>query len=112
MNALNFLNSLNDSLRAVIAWIGHTEVLGVTLDIPAHFFLGAAIYYVLVVRGIRPLWCMVTVTLLALLKEAYDLSALLHHRHYLEPLKDLLVTAVGAGAGHYLSREAKEPSSE
>jgi hypothetical protein len=107
MDILNGLQSINNSLRAVIAWIGQTEILGITLDIPAHFFIGAMLFYFLAMRGLRTLWCIVWLIVLALAKEAYDLSALLHHRDYLEPLKDLVVTGFGAWFGHYLSRQVK-----
>jgi len=101
---MELLAEANQLLRAGIAWIGHTEVLGITLDIPAHFLGAAAIYYLLAVKGFRPLVCALAVAGLEALKELYDLSALLHHGEYLEPVKDIVFTALGAWAGHVLSR--------
>lgn len=106
---MEFLVQANQLLRSVIAWIGHTEVLGVTLDIPAHILGGAAIYYVLAVKGVRPWVAALIVLGLELLKEGYDFSAVLHTGDYLEPVKDVFFTLLGAALGHYLSRPVGDP---
>lgn len=103
------VNLINSYVRAVVAWIGHTSVLGITLDIPAHLFAAAVIYYLLAARGVRTLYCILVVALAELMKELYDLSALLHHGDYLEPLKDLFFTALGAWLGHFFSRKVEIP---
>lgn len=107
---MEYLVELNGYVRAGIAWIGHTEFLGVSLDIPAHILGGAIIYYLLAVRGWRPWLCLLAVIVLEGMKEAYDYSAVVHSRDYLEPVKDIAFTLLGAGIGHWLSREVDEKS--
>lgn len=101
--------SWNDSfVRPIFAWIGNTSVLGIPLDIPAHIFGGAILYYLLAIRGYRTWVCVFIVVLLECVKELYDLKAVLLSAEYLEPAKDFLVTLVGAGLGYYLSRPVEE----
>lgn len=101
---MEILRQSNELLRAMIAWIGNTEILGITLDIPAHILAGGAIFYFLAVRRL-PAWAAYLVVFaLSLLKEYYDFSAVVHTGRYLEPLKDIVFTMLGAAIGHYLSR--------
>jgi hypothetical protein len=103
---MDWLVKANNELRHLIAWVGKTHVAGVPLDIPAHLLVAAVLYYLLAGK-FRPRTCFLVVFGLALAKELYDLSALLHNRDYLEPVKDLAFTGIGIAIGRYLRKPVR-----
>lgn len=107
------LIELNDHLKYFFALVGNTKVGGVTLDIPAHIIVGAVIFYICAVRGMSTRKSFFIVLGLEILKEIYDITAVLHQGDYLEPFKDIFFTCLGVALGYYLSRPVnltKKPS--
>jgi hypothetical protein len=64
------------------------------------------IVFQLLRRFLKPVYCVLIVVSLALLKEYLDLDVVLFTKEYLEPFKDIFFTILGSFVGMLLIKEA------
>lgn len=84
-------------IKEVLEYIATTDLFGIfPLDVIMHFVLGAIIFYVFLRLFKRLLPAFIGILALALLKEAFDWEIMMRTQLYFEPVKDILVTMVGA----------------
>lgn len=95
---------LNDYSKSFFSWFGKTYILGVPLNVPAHILVSGFLFYFLATRKIRTSYCLGIVLAICVCKELYDLSALIHNRDYLDPVRSMTSNFVGIAFGYYLSR--------
>lgn len=80
----------------LLQYIANTSFLGIPLDIITHILVGALIFFFFRRKCFKRSWSYFFVVALAVQKELFDAHAIYLNQKYMEPVKDILVTVLGA----------------
>lgn len=93
-------------IKDILEYIATTHVLGFfPLDVIMHFVLGAIIFYFFLKVFGTQTFAYAGILLLAISKEIFDWEIMMRTQLYLEPVKDIVVTILGAYVAIPLGRK-------
>jgi len=84
-------------IREILEFIAKTSLFGIfPLDIIMHFIVGASLLFLFLKTFKKLLPTFLGILFLAILKELFDWDIMMRNKFYFEPIKDIIVTLLGA----------------